>query len=255
MEIWFCINHGRSAWPPFCLPLLSFSPFPFIGSARVSLLVPSSSFLVFSSLRIDPRFLARSLLVPCSSLLLRKARDRHLHRWQGDSFVLSRRFQLIFIVYLPDRRYREDNGPPLYIRCSGKPYHQGLFIIFLCFGPVRLALLIGICVWFVGDGLRESTLLNAADWYLLEATRLYIHLDKTGEVLFNRTGNGSAISRSTYRSRFNEKSRKQIHDFNLDLSRLLQEAKSIRCNLLAFRACTQCMAALWHSVNSLAVRA
>jgi len=181
MEIWFCINHGRSAWPPFCLPLLSFSPFPFIGSARVSLLVPSSSFLVFSSLRIDPRFSARSLLVPCSSLLLREARDRHLHRWQGDSFVLSRRFQLIFIVYLPDRRYREDNGPPLYIRCSGKPYHQGLFIIFLCFSPVRLALLIGICVWFVGDGLRESTLLNAADWYLLEATRLYIHLDKTGE--------------------------------------------------------------------------
>lgn len=110
---------------PFCLTTFLSSLALFLSLSSLSLhriracISPRVVFFLprlLSSLRIDPRFSARSLLVPYSSLLLREARDRHLHRWQGDSFVLSRRFQLIFIVYLPDRRYREDNGPPLYKR-------------------------------------------------------------------------------------------------------------------------------------------
>lgn len=156
-------SQGRSAWPLFCLPLLSFSPFLsflFIGSARVYLssrCLPSS----FSSLQFDPRF-SRRVLFSRSPLLLREARDRHLHRWQRDSFVLSRRFQLIFIVYLPDRRYLEDNGPPLYIRA-----------------PANLtakAYLLSSCVsvwrgWFLSSvsafDLSETDCVNRHCWILL----------------------------------------------------------------------------------------
>jgi len=48
----------------------------------------------------------------------REARDRLSNTpvARGDPSVLSRRFQLIFIVYLPGQRYLRDNGPPRYIR-------------------------------------------------------------------------------------------------------------------------------------------
>lgn len=131
MEIWFYINHQprpsprRSVWQLFCLPSLrpflsrslpSFSSLREIGAYISLRCLPSP----FSFSRFDPRFPARSR----SPRALRRsfeARDRRSYRWQRDSFVLSRRFQLIFIVYLPEQRYLEDNGPPRYIR--SEPYH------------------------------------------------------------------------------------------------------------------------------------
>lgn len=124
MEIWFYINHqARTVLPGHfsvspCSLSLPFFPFPLSNPRVHLLLVLSSSFFVLI-FAIRPT-IPGAFLFSCSSLLLREARDRHLYRWQRDSFVLSRRLQLIFIVYLPDRRYLEDNRPPLYIHtCSG----------------------------------------------------------------------------------------------------------------------------------------
>lgn len=110
---------------PFCLTT-------FLSPLASSFSLPLSSFSLFLSLRSHlrdssqdsqrvraPRALRRSL----------EARDRRSYRWQRDSFVLSRRFQLIFIVYLPDQRYLEDNGPPRYIR--SEPYHANTEVYLL----------------------------------------------------------------------------------------------------------------------------
>lgn len=147
MEIWFYINHQpgpsphRSARPLFCLPslplflsrflpLLSFILFSllFIESTRISLcaVFPLRSHLRDST--HDSRRAARALRALRRSF---EARDRRSYRWQRDSFVLSRRFQLIFIVYLPDQRYLEDNGPPRYIR--SEPYHVNTEVYLLSF--------------------------------------------------------------------------------------------------------------------------
>lgn len=79
-------------------------------------------------------FATRPMILGAFALLVAlrrsfEARDRRSYRWQRDSFVLSRRFQLIFIVYLPDQRYLEDNGPPRYIR--SEPYHANTEVYLL----------------------------------------------------------------------------------------------------------------------------
>lgn len=116
---------------PFCLTtFLS----PLASSLSLSLsslfLFPSSDprvyFLTLSSLSvlvlaIRPTILVARSRSPRALRRSSEARDRRSYRWQRDSFVLSRRFQLIFIVYLPEQRYLEDNGPPRYIR--SEPYH------------------------------------------------------------------------------------------------------------------------------------
>lgn len=129
---------------PFCLttflsPLASsFS----LSRASFSLLLPSISslrritrayFLVPSSLSvlifaIRPTILS-AFAAPRALRRSFETRDRCSYRWQRDSFVLSRRFQLIFIVYLPGQRYLEDNGPPRYIR--SEPYHANTEVYLL----------------------------------------------------------------------------------------------------------------------------
>lgn len=177
MEIWFYINHQpessprRSVWLLFCLlslplflfhtlPSVSFflsSP-PFIGSrAHISLRrLPSP----VSSSRFDPRFSARSRS-SCSPSLFRDAWPCS-YRWQRDSFVLSRRFQLIFIVYLSDQRYLEDNGPPRYIR--NEPYHANTEVYLLS------SLASGRCGSLLSPhpfDLSETDCVNRHRWVLL----------------------------------------------------------------------------------------
>jgi len=87
----------------------------------IYLLASSSlSVLIFAIRPVLARFSTRSRALRALRRSF-EARDRRSYWWQRDSFVLSRRFQLIFIVYLPDQRYLEDNGPPRYIR--SEPYH------------------------------------------------------------------------------------------------------------------------------------
>lgn len=136
MEIWFYINHQPGP-SPFCLTTF-LSPLPLFLSCSFS----SSSFFPFSS--SDPRvylfalsffsvliFAIRPTILGAPRALCPsfEARDRRSYRWQRDSFVLSRRFQLIFIVYLPDQRYLEDNGPPRYIRSES--YHANTEVYLL----------------------------------------------------------------------------------------------------------------------------
>lgn len=99
--------------------------FLFIESTRIS---PCAVFLLCSHLR-DSIHDSRRVRAPRTLRLSFEARDRHSYQWQRDSFVLSRRFQLIFIVYLPDQRYLEDNGPPRYIR--SEPYHANTEVYLL----------------------------------------------------------------------------------------------------------------------------
>lgn len=95
-----------------------------------SLLRPSfSSTLPLRSHLRDSTHDSRRVRAPRALRRSFEARDRRSYRWQRDSFVLSRRFQLIFIVYLPDQRYLEDNGPPRYIR--SEPYHANTEVYLL----------------------------------------------------------------------------------------------------------------------------
>jgi len=122
----------------FCLPSLPlflsrsllvvssfFLSLPLSGSARIS---PCAVFSLRSHLR-DSTHDPRRVRAPRALRRSFEARDRRSYRWQRDSFVLSRRFQLIFIVYLPDQRYLEDNGPPRYIR--SEPYHANTEVYLL----------------------------------------------------------------------------------------------------------------------------
>lgn len=126
----FCLttflSPPRSLFRSLVLP--SFPLPPLVGAARARalarislrcLLSLSLSLFVLIFAILDPRFSTFAFLALSLSLsvaLAGRARDRRSYRWQRDPFVLSRRFQLIFIVYLPDQRYTEDNGPPRYIR-------------------------------------------------------------------------------------------------------------------------------------------
>jgi len=105
---------ARAVAAPFCSSTFFYPPSLTLHLRRFfSLLL-----FFFLSRRLpssSSRFSRHSCFLRSPSLL-REARDRRSYRWQRGSFVLSRRFQLIFIVYLPDQRYLEDNGPPRYIR-------------------------------------------------------------------------------------------------------------------------------------------
>lgn len=126
----FCLttflSPPRFLFFPPAVSLLSLSPPSRRISARIFPLAPSSlSVLIFA---IRARILSAFTLARALRRSL-EARDRRSYRWQRDSFVLSRRFQLIFIVYLPDQRYLEDNGPPRYIR--SEPYHASTEVYLL----------------------------------------------------------------------------------------------------------------------------
>jgi len=182
MEIWFYINHQPGPSPHrfarllFCLPSLPlFLPrfLPLLSFVHLFLLFIESTRIYISLRRLLSPF-SSSRFDPCShdsrrARALRalrrsfEARDRRSYWWQRDSFVLSRRFQLIFIVYLPDQRYLEDNGPPRYIR--SEPYHVNteVYLLSLPTSGRRSRSSHRTRVWFVGDGLRESASLSAVD--------------------------------------------------------------------------------------------
>lgn len=162
MEIWFYINHQARAVLPdhFSVsPLALYLSLSFLSLHRiracVSLLALSSFFVLIFAIRL-------TILSARSPLLFREARDRHLYRWQSDSFVLSRRFQLIFIVYLPDRRYLEDNGPPLYI-CALANLITKAYLLFSCVSVPRGWLLSSVSAF----DLSETDCVNRHCWMLL----------------------------------------------------------------------------------------
>lgn len=137
----------------FSLSLSSLFLFPPVRSARI---FPCAVFPLRSRSRVSTHDSRRVRALRRSF----EARDRRSYRWQRDSFVLSRRFQLIFIVYLPEQRYLEDNGPPRYIR--SEPYHANTEVYLLSSPASGLAPLAAPAF-----DLSETDCVNRHRWVLL----------------------------------------------------------------------------------------